>query len=171
VPIAFIALGSNLGDRLATLQSAVDQIRVLGTGVVVSSVYETEPVGYLDQPPFLNAVAQLETDLNPDELFGELQRIERDHARVRTFKNGPRTLDLDLLLYDDLVDPRPGLTIPHPRMTERAFVLAPLAEIQPGLRDPVSGRTVAELLAATGAGPAVVAIGQFRRSAAEPQER
>lgn len=157
----FIALGTNLGDRWATLWSAVDRLRDLGENVVASSIYETDPVGYLEQPPFLNAVARLETDLSPDVVLAALHRIESTHLRVRTFKNAPRTLDLDLLLYDDLVDDRPELTIPHPRMFERAFVLIPLLEIDPDVRDPVSGDAAADFLNALESTSSVIAIGRL----------
>jgi 2-amino-4-hydroxy-6-hydroxymethyldihydropteridine diphosphokinase len=158
---AFIALGSNLGDRFATLQSALDAVRELGSTVTASSVYETDPVGYLDQPRFLNAVVRLETELAPDDLLNEMHRIEQDHHRVREFKNGPRTLDLDLVLYDDLIDERPELTIPHPRMHERAFVLVPLAEIVPDVEIPSVGKTAIEVLKALGPVSTINRVGRL----------
>jgi len=129
---AYIGLGANLGDRMATLREAVRRLTGLGRLIVVSSLYDTAPVGYLEQPPFLNAVVALETELTPLVLLRELLAIERDLGRTRTFRNAPRTLDLDLLLIDDIMLESAELTLPHPRLHERAFVLVPLAEIAPG---------------------------------------
>ena len=121
---AYIGLGANLGDRAATLREAARRLGALGRITAVSSLYETEPVGFRDQPPFLNAVIALETGLTPAALFQGLLTIERELGRIRTFRNAPRTLDLDVLLLDDLVMETPELTLPHPRLHERAFVLA-----------------------------------------------
>ncbi|HEX2282210.1 MAG TPA: 2-amino-4-hydroxy-6-hydroxymethyldihydropteridine diphosphokinase [Thermomicrobiales bacterium] len=142
---AYIGLGANLGDRLATLRTAVQRLEILGRITGISRLYETEPVGYLEQPPFLNAVVALETELAPGELLGALLGIERGLGRERSFRNAPRTLDLDLLLVDDLVLNTPEATLPHPRLHERAFVLVPLAELAPAMVHPGSGLTVGEL--------------------------
>ena len=147
---AFIGIGSNLGDREATVRSAIDALRSLDDRLTISSIYETDPVGFTDQPNFLNAVARLETDLTAREVLVELQRIEAAHLRVRGLRNAPRTLDLDLLLYDDAVIEAPDLSVPHPRMHERAFVLVPLAEFAPWARHPVLNKSAAEMLADLG---------------------
>jgi len=141
---AYIGLGSNLGDREATLRRALD---LLGDEVVaVSSFRETEPVGYLDQPRFLNAAAALDTELAPRALLDRLLEVERELGRTREGPRfGPRTIDLDLLLYGDRTIDEPGLTVPHPRLAERLFVLEPLAELDPDLDVPGHGR-VADLL-------------------------
>ncbi len=145
--IAFIALGSNLGEPAAQVNSGFAALGVLPASRVIarSSLYRSAPVGYADQPDFVNAVAAIETTLDPHVLLEALFAIERRHARVRRFPNAPRTLDLDLLLYGDLQLRERGLTIPHPRMHERAFVLLPLAEIAPHCVIPGRGR-VSELL-------------------------
>jgi 2-amino-4-hydroxy-6-hydroxymethyldihydropteridine diphosphokinase len=144
--VAYIGLGANLGDRLATLRTAVQRLRTFGRVTAVSSLYETEPVGYLEQPRFLNAVIALETALPPADLLLALLGIERDLGRTRSFPNAPRTLDLDLLLVEDVFLDTPELTLPHPRLPERAFVLVPLAEIAPEVVHPGSGKSVRELL-------------------------
>jgi 3-oxoacyl-[acyl-carrier protein] reductase len=146
---AYIALGSNLGDRRAFLDRALAELRTrAGVEVTrVSSVYETAPVGGpARQGPYLNAVADLRTELAPDALLRLLLDVESGLGRVRTERDGPRTIDLDLLLYDDVVRDEAELTLPHPRLHQRLFVLQPLAEIAPGLIHPVFKRTVADLL-------------------------
>jgi 2-amino-4-hydroxy-6-hydroxymethyldihydropteridine diphosphokinase len=143
---AFIALGANLGDRISTLQQAVDRLAVLGRIDAISSVYETDPVGYLDQPRFLNAVLKLSTALPPEQLLDQLLNIEADLGRVRTFANAPRAIDLDLLLYGAETITTDRLVLPHPRMLERAFVLVPLAKIAPDVVHPVTSKTIAEHL-------------------------
>lgn len=149
--VVFIGLGSNLGDRAALLSGAVERLRATpGIGsVTLSRVHETEPVGGPSgQGRYLNAVAQVETTLEPHALLAELRRIETGAGRERRERWGPRTLDLDLLLYDDRVIDSPDLTVPHPRLHERRFVLEPLAELAPELVHPVLRRTITELLAA-----------------------
>jgi 2-amino-4-hydroxy-6-hydroxymethyldihydropteridine diphosphokinase len=146
VTIAAIALGANLGDRLETLKAAIARISDLGTMLKVSSVYETDPVGYLDQPAFYNAVLLMETNLSPETIMQNLLAIEANLGRVRTFANAPRAIDLDLLLYGNEIRDTPALTFPHPRMHERAFVLVPLAEIAPHMIHPRLRKSVAELL-------------------------
>jgi 2-amino-4-hydroxy-6-hydroxymethyldihydropteridine diphosphokinase len=141
-------LGSNLGDPPAQIRRALGTVAALPETRLVarSSLYRNPPSGYLDQPEFINAVAQIETRLEPRELLEQLLAIERAHGRVRNVPNGPRTLDLDILLYGERTVREPGLTIPHPRMLERAFVLVPLAEIAPEAVVPGRGR-IADLAA------------------------
>lgn len=129
----FVALGSNLADPAAQVRRAFDALGTLRESRLAahSSLYRTAPVGYADQPDFINAVALVETRLPPPALLEALLDIEHAFGRVREFRNAPRVLDLDLLLYDDLMHHEHGLTVPHPRMHERAFVLAPLVEIAP----------------------------------------
>ena len=142
-----VAAGSNLGDRRAHLDWAFDALRGHLDGLRVSSYYETEPVDVPGpQPPYLNAAAVGETALAPAELLAVLLDLERARGRVRPSPRAPRTLDLDLILYGDLVQSAPGLELPHPRFRERRFVLEPLAELAPEWRDPVTGKTVIELL-------------------------
>jgi 2-amino-4-hydroxy-6-hydroxymethyldihydropteridine diphosphokinase len=146
---AFIALGSNLRDPAAQVSSGFAALAEMLAGRVIarSSLYRSAPVGYADQPDFINAVAAIQTTLAPRALLEALFAIERRHGRVREFPSAPRTLDLDLLLYGDLQLHEHGLTVPHPRMHERAFVLRPLAEIAPRCVIPGRGR-VSELLGA-----------------------
>jgi 2-amino-4-hydroxy-6-hydroxymethyldihydropteridine diphosphokinase len=155
--LAYIALGANLpspaGPPEATLAAADVRLASLGSIAARSSLYSTTPVGapvgFADQPRFLNAAVALETTLTPFELLGAVLLIEREFGRDRidSVPNGPRTLDLDILLYDDLVLSEAGLEIPHPRLAQRAFVLVPLNEIAPNFRDPRTGKTVSQLLA------------------------
>lgn len=146
----FLALGANLGDREALLRAALARLAEVVRIDAVSSVYATEPVGFRDQPDFLNLVVAGRTALLPRALLQAVLAIESDLGRVRTFRDAPRTVDIDILLHGDAVIDEPGLTIPHPRMRERAFVLAPLAEVAPTLRHPVTGETAAELAEAVG---------------------
>jgi 2-amino-4-hydroxy-6-hydroxymethyldihydropteridine diphosphokinase len=144
---AYVGLGSNLGDRERNLRSALglldaEDVRVLA----ISRFRETDPVGYVDQPRFLNGAALVETDLSAPELLERLLTVERSLGRERTGPRfGPRTIDLDLLLYGDETIDQPGLTVPHPRLAERRFVLEPLAELEPDLALP-DGRRVRDLL-------------------------
>jgi 2-amino-4-hydroxy-6-hydroxymethyldihydropteridine diphosphokinase len=151
MPRAYVGLGSNLGDREATIRAALGALAAEPSVDVVgvSTLIDTEPVGYLDQPRFLNGVAAVDTDLSPGELLEALLEVERRFGRRRDgmAPNGPRTLDLDLLLFGDAEIDAPGLTVPHPRMHERGFVLGPLAELAPGLEVPGKGR-IETLLAA-----------------------
>lgn len=139
---AYIGLGANLNDPAAQIAQAFDELdRISGTRLVArSSLYASAPVGYLDQPDFINAVAQLDTTLAPRALLTALLEIEQRHGRERGFRNAPRTLDLDLLLYGAAHFHEDHLSLPHPRLTERAFVLLPLTEIAPGLVIPGRGR-------------------------------
>jgi 2-amino-4-hydroxy-6-hydroxymethyldihydropteridine diphosphokinase len=140
---AYVGLGSNLGEREATLREALARLgEIDGIAVVaISSFRETDPVGNVDQPRFVNAAAEIETSLGPRELLESLLEVERSLGRDRTREErwGPRTIDLDLLLYGDETVDEPGLKVPHPRLAERAFVLEPLLELDPGLRLPDGG--------------------------------
>lgn len=138
---AFIALGSNLADPVSQLSSAFEELsRLPGTQLLArSSLWRSAPVGHLDQPDFVNAVAEVETCLAPESLLAHLLDIERRHGRIREFPNAPRTLDLDIAVYGDRCIDSPTLTVPHPRMHERAFVLLPLSEIAPELVVPGHG--------------------------------
>ena len=151
---AFIALGANLGDPAATVKAAFAALANLPDSRIVhcSSLCRTAPVGITEQPEFVNAVAQLETDLAPEALLDALLEIEQRFGRIRAERNGPRTLDLDLLLYGDQFVSLPRLTLPHPRLHLRAFVLQPLAEIAPDLKIPGRGTVAAWLPAVANQG-------------------
>jgi pantoate--beta-alanine ligase len=163
---ALLALGSNLGDRAAALDRAVELLRQVAeiTVLRVSKWHETDPVGGpARQGAYLNGAALIETSLEPHALLRELQRIEAELGRIRSERWGPRTIDLDLLLYDALVLDTANLTIPHPRMSQRRFVLAPAAEIAPEMLDPVSGRSLRDLCASLERSVALVTtIGELR---------
>ena len=148
-----VALGSNVGDRRAHLDYAVTALRALLANLVVSRYYDTVPVGGSGpQAIYLNAAVAGDTTLTPRALLDALLAIELERGRERPYVNAPRTLDLDLILMGDVVLDQPGLVVPHPRFRGRRFVLEPLAAVAPEMRDPVSGKTVAELLAAAAAG-------------------
>jgi 2-amino-4-hydroxy-6-hydroxymethyldihydropteridine diphosphokinase len=153
MPQIVISLGSNLGDRRGHLEWAIDQLRRQFAEVRVSTIRETEPVDVPErQPSYLNAVLIGNTTADPEAVLSALLRLERDRGRTRLSFRAPRTLDLDLILYGTESISRPGLTVPHPRYRQRRFVLEPLAELAPDLRDPQTGETVAEMLAGLSAG-------------------
>ena len=148
---AVLSLGANLGDRLAALQAAVDALAEHMTVVAVSPVYATEPVGYVDQPEFLNAVALADTDLSPRDLLAFAHQVEQAGGRVRGERWGPRTVDVDLVVYGVEVSADPACTLPHPRAHERSFVLVPWLDVDPDAAFPALGRVDGLLSHATGA--------------------
>jgi 2-amino-4-hydroxy-6-hydroxymethyldihydropteridine diphosphokinase len=143
----YLALGTNLGDRLTNLKAAIAALPPAVRPVAFSRIYETAPWGVTDQPDFLNQVVQAETELSPQDLLVFLKSLETSLGRQPGVRYGPRLIDLDILLYDDLVLTTPELTIPHVRLAERAFVLVPLADLIPEYRHPIVKKTVRELLA------------------------
>jgi 2-amino-4-hydroxy-6-hydroxymethyldihydropteridine diphosphokinase len=155
--ITYLSLGSNLGDRAARLNAALADLSALGEVVIVSPFYETEPVEFTNQPWFLNCAVRLDTEKMPRQLLSALLQIERSHGRNRAKERskGPRSLDLDILLFGSSVIETKDLTVPHPAMHERRFVLEPLAAIAPDLRHPVLKRTIRELLHALPSGQTV----------------
>ena len=156
----YVALGSNLGDRRAHLRAGLQGLGRRGLSPrALSSVWETEPVDTAEPGWFLNMVAEVETQLPPSAVLDLLLEVERDVGRVRSVRNAPRSLDLDLLLLGDLAVDGPRLTLPHPRMWSRRFVLAPLHELAPHLADPATGRTVARALAGLPPSPAARNVG------------
>ena len=141
----YLSLGSNLGDRKANLRSAIERLQAVGDVVGVSSFYETEPVEVTEQPWFLNCAVALEVDQSPRNLLAALLKLEVEMGRQRVQKKGPRKIDVDILLFGDAIVNEKGLTIPHPGLPERRFVLEPLAEIDPVIRHPKLGKTIQEL--------------------------
>ena len=154
----YLGLGSNLGDKRGNIERAVERLSELSTCLTVSSLYETAPVGVTLQPSFVNAVCGMWTGLSVFELLREIREIQRGVGVRGPVLNGPRMLDIDILLYGALVIDLPHLTVPHPRMTAREFVLRPLAEIAPGVVHPVNNKTAAEMLAALVRAPRNVAL-------------
>jgi len=144
--LVYLSLGSNIGDREAHLREAIRRLESTGKLRSLSSIYETEPVEFTDQPQFLNCAVALETSSTPEQLMLQLLTVEKAMGRQRIQKKGPRTIDLDILLFEDEVIATPVLTIPHPAMQYRRFVLEPLAEVAPDAMHPVLRKTVRELL-------------------------
>ena len=144
--VVFLALGSNLGDRLANLKQAIVSLSPQMEVKVKSRVYETPPWGYTDQPKFLNQVIKVNTYLEPEPLFRHIKRLETTLGREPSFPNGPRSIDIDILFYDDRVINTPSLAIPHPKLHERGFVLMPLNDIAPDLLHPTLKKAVHEML-------------------------
>jgi len=143
---AYLSLGSNVGDHFANLNNAIEQLRQHEQVVAVSSFYETEPVEFTDQPWFVNCVVKIETQRTAQELLQEILSIEKNMGRHRLQPKGPRNIDIDILLMEDTILDTPEVTIPHPAMAQRRFVLEPLAEIAPGAMHPVIMKKAAELL-------------------------
>ncbi len=145
--LVYLGLGSNIGNREAQIDSALEALNTPDLRLLRrSSLYETEPIGFRDQGWFLNMVAEFETDLFPKQLLHRMQKVEMSMGRVRTVRNGPRTIDIDVLLFGSAVINTQELEVPHPRYRERRFTLAPLAELNPNLRDPVTHQSMAEML-------------------------
>ena len=158
---AYLGLGSNLGDREENLRKSLSLLGDAGEITALSSIYETEPWGYAEQPSFLNMVCGFRTYLSPPELLGLVQEVERRLGRVRTIRYGPRTMDVDILLYGDRIVDTSDLQIPHPRIPERAFVLAPFAEIAPDIEHPTLKRPISVLLADAPGRETVVKLGDL----------
>lgn len=150
--VTYLGLGSNIGDRLQNLQAAINALEPDVHPVECSPVYETPPWGYFDQPNFLNQVVKAETELSPGELLRYLKEIEKDLGRQDSFLNGPRKIDLDIIFFDDAVIESPPITIPHPRMDDRGFVLLPLADLAPEFKHPVLDLSVQDMLAQVAVG-------------------
>ena len=154
-PIFYLSLGSNVGNREGHLRNAIARLQAHGPIVSVSSFYETEPVEFTDQAWFLNGVVALETKETPEQLMAAILEIEQSMGRKRLQRKGPRSIDIDILLAGATILDSPALTIPHPAMHQRRFVLQPLAEIAPDVRHPVLKKTIRELLEALPAGQEV----------------
>jgi len=152
---AYLSLGSNIGNRESYLGDAIARLRALGRVAAISSLYETEPVEFTDQPWFLNCVVLLETNATPAQLLANLLAIEQEMGRVRNQEKGPRTIDIDILLFGETTLDSPELTIPHPAMHQRRFVLEPLAEIAPEIQHPILKETMRRLLEELPAGQIV----------------
>lgn len=158
----YLSLGSNVGDRAANLHTAMKRLRELGDVAVVSALYEAEPVELEQQPWFLNCAVALDTALSPAALLQSLLTIEREMGRVRWKEKGPRTIDMDILLFSDYVLDEPGLKVPHPAMARRRFVLEPLAEIAGAAIHPVLNKAVSELLLGLPSGQVVRRVQEKR---------
>jgi 2-amino-4-hydroxy-6-hydroxymethyldihydropteridine diphosphokinase len=143
--VAYLGLGSNLGDREENLRQALVRLSPKADVDKLSAIYETEPVGYKEQPLFLNLVCRIVTDLPPHELLCFVKKIETEMGRIPSFPNAPRIMDIDILLYDDTIMETQNLTIPHPRLKDRAFALIPLMETDPDLIHPRLGKSIAQL--------------------------
>ncbi len=165
---AFLGLGGNLGDRRASLRAGLGRLAPEVVVEAVSPLYETEPVGVVDQPPFLNAVCRARTALEPQALLAWVKGIEQAAGRRSGPRWGPRPLDIDILVYGDAAIDSPNLQIPHPRLAERAFVLCPLADLAPDLYIPGVGRTVRDLLNETGSEGVRLIAGSGWERAPEP---
>jgi 2-amino-4-hydroxy-6-hydroxymethyldihydropteridine diphosphokinase len=159
--MAYLSLGSNVGERAPNLKAAIDRLGSLGAVAAVSSFYETEPIEFTAQPWFLNCAVKLNTEKMPRQLLNQVLHIEKKMGRRRVRDKGPRIIDIDILLFGNSIIATKGLTIPHPAMHTRRFVLEPLAEIAPDLRHPVFKRSVRELRDALPAGQMVKCVGKF----------
>ncbi|MFC1974112.1 2-amino-4-hydroxy-6-hydroxymethyldihydropteridine diphosphokinase [Chloroflexota bacterium] len=164
VKLVFLGLGSNMGDREGNLFRAVKQLREKVIIKELSSIYETDPVGYEQQPKFLNTVISGTTELNPFKLLDFIKRVESVLGRLTNFQNGPRSIDIDILFYNNIVLNTPKIIIPHPRLAERAFVLVPLEEIAPDLICPLRQKKVSVLLANVVDRDGVKLVGKLKES-------